>query len=59
MAAYEDAITRCGTAWAPWHVIPADHKWYRDLLVSERIVLALEGMKLKFPRPAVGKPLRS
>jgi len=59
MAAYEDAITLCSTARAPWHVIPADHKWYRDLLVSERIVRALEGMKLKFPRPAVGKPPRS
>ena len=59
MAAYEDAINRCNTKWAPWHVIPADHKWYRDLLVSERIVRTLEGMKLKFPRPAVGKPPRS
>jgi len=56
MAAYEEAIARCSTAWAPWHVIPADHKWYRDLLVSERVVQALEGMNLKFPRPAVRKP---
>src|SRR5262249_45495566 len=29
-AAYEDAINRCSTDFAPWHVVPADHKWYRD-----------------------------
>ncbi len=51
MAAYEDAIARCGTPWAPWHVIPANRKWYRNLLISERIVAALEGMGLKYPRP--------
>ena len=55
MAAYEDAIARCGTAWAPWHVIPANRKWYRNLLVSETIVRALEGMGLKYPRPRAGR----
>ncbi len=28
--AYEDAINRCSPSYAPWHIVPADHKWYRD-----------------------------
>ncbi len=53
MAAYEDAISRCNTPSAPWHIIPANRKWYRNLLVSEVIVRALEEMDLKYPpRPA-------
>ncbi len=54
MTAYEDAISRCGTAWAPWHIIPANRKWYRNLLVSEVIVGALEEMHLKYPKPPAG-----
>jgi len=50
MAAYEDAIGRCNTTWAPWHVVPANKKWYRDLVVSGRIVRALEEMHLKYLR---------
>src|SRR5213594_1902150 len=42
MGAYEDAIHRCNTAWAPWHIVPANKKWYRNLVVSERIVRTLE-----------------
>ncbi len=37
-AAYEDALGRCGTRWAPWHIVPADHKWYRNYVVARRIV---------------------
>jgi PPK2 family polyphosphate:nucleotide phosphotransferase len=48
--AYEDAISLCNPAWAPWHIVPADKKWYRDLVVSERVVEALEKMRLKYPR---------
>src|SRR5690606_38405801 len=32
--AYEDVLTRCNTEYAPWHVIPGDRKWYRNLVVS-------------------------
>ncbi len=39
--AYEDALTRCSTAHAPWYVIPADRKWYRDLAVAETLVNTL------------------
>jgi polyphosphate kinase 2 (PPK2 family) len=55
MAAYEEAIRRCNTAWAPWHIIPANKKWYRDLLISERITRALEDMRLKYPRRRAGR----
>ncbi len=51
--AYEDALTRCSTPWAPWYVIPANKKWYRNLAVSQIIVEALEEMKMKFPPPGL------
>ena len=51
--AYEDALTRCGTEEAPWFIIPANKKWFRNLAVSHIIVETLEGMKMKFPPPTV------
>jgi PPK2 family polyphosphate:nucleotide phosphotransferase len=51
MRAYEDVLTRCSTPWAPWYVIPANHKWFRNLVVSQVIVDTLEEMKLKIPPP--------
>jgi len=53
-AAYEDALSRCSTAWAPGHVVPANHKWYRDLVVSNILLDTLEGMKLRYPDPPPG-----
>jgi polyphosphate kinase 2 (PPK2 family) len=53
MEAYEDALTRCSTPWAPWHVIPADKKWYRNLAVSRILVETLEELKMKFPPPSL------
>lgn len=49
--AYEDALNRCSTPWAPWHVVPADRKWYRDYVVSRVVVNALEQLNLKWPAP--------
>jgi len=49
--AYEDALNRCSMPWAPWHVIPADRKWYRDYIVARTVVDALEKLKLKWPKP--------
>ena len=49
-AAYQDALTRCSTAWAPWYVVPADQKAARDVLVAELLVATLEKMKPQFPR---------
>jgi PPK2 family polyphosphate:nucleotide phosphotransferase len=51
--AYEDALARCNTVDAPWFVIPADHKWFRDLVVSEIIVTTLESMNIQMPEPTV------
>lgn len=42
VAAYEDALARCGTSWAPWYIVPADTKWYRDYVVARAIVEQLE-----------------
>ena len=39
--AYEDVLARCSTREAPWYLVPADKKWFRNLAVMERIVLAL------------------
>jgi len=51
--AYEDALTRCSTPWAPWYVIPANKKWYRNLAVSQIIVETLEELNMKFPPPSL------
>jgi PPK2 family polyphosphate:nucleotide phosphotransferase len=51
MQAYEDAINRCSTPCAPWHVIPANRKWYRDYLIAKTVVKAMEDLKLKWPKP--------
>ncbi|MFL6426937.1 MAG: polyphosphate kinase 2 family protein [Acidobacteriaceae bacterium] len=48
---YEDAIGATSQKHAPWFVIPADHKWYRNVAVSQVIVEALEGIDLKYPQP--------
>jgi PPK2 family polyphosphate:nucleotide phosphotransferase len=41
-AAYEEALARCGTSWAPWHIVPADAKWYRNYAIARTIVERLE-----------------
>ena len=51
MAAFEDALTRCSTHHAPWFIIPADHKWFRNLAVSQILVETLEAMNPQFPAP--------
>lgn len=51
--AYEEALLRTSTTWAPWFVIPADHKWFRDLAVSEIVGDAMEDMRLQPPPPRV------
>ncbi|HVP91407.1 MAG TPA: polyphosphate kinase 2 family protein [Terriglobales bacterium] len=50
MKAYEDALTECSTTCAPWFVIPADNKWFRNLSVSEIIIEALESFDMKYPK---------
>jgi PPK2 family polyphosphate:nucleotide phosphotransferase len=50
--AYEDALTRCNTGDAPWHIVPADHKWHRNLIVSRIVRETLEDMNPQYPPPA-------
>lgn len=49
--AYEEALSRCSTDWAPWFVIPSDRKWFRNLAISEIIVEKLESLGMRFPKP--------
>lgn len=49
-AAYEDALSKCSTPWAPWYVVPADKKAVRDYLISKVLVSALERMDPQYPR---------
>ncbi|MGD8805369.1 MAG: polyphosphate kinase 2 family protein [Chloroflexota bacterium] len=51
MAAYEEMLNQTTTAWAPWHVIPADQKWYRNLAVTRTIVSTLKELDPKYPKP--------
>jgi PPK2 family polyphosphate:nucleotide phosphotransferase len=47
--AFEDAMERTSTKHAPWYVIPSNHKWFRDLAISEIVADAMEDMDLKLP----------
>ena len=48
-AAYQEVIRHTSTAAAPWHVVPADHKWFARVVIGSTIVAALEKLDLKFP----------
>jgi PPK2 family polyphosphate:nucleotide phosphotransferase len=49
--AYEDVLTKCSTDHAPWYVIPANRKWFRNLAVAQILVETIEAMKLQYPKP--------
>jgi PPK2 family polyphosphate:nucleotide phosphotransferase len=49
-AAYQETIRHTSTAVAPWHVVPADHKWFARVVIGSTIVTALEKLDLKFPK---------
>jgi PPK2 family polyphosphate:nucleotide phosphotransferase len=51
---YEDAINETSSPHAPWHIVPADRKWIRDLYVSSVLVKALEDLNMAYPKPAEG-----
>ncbi len=50
-AAYENALSRCSTKHAPWYVVPAEHHWYRNLLIARVLVDKLESLKMTHPQP--------
>ncbi len=52
MSAYEDVLTKCSTNHAPWHIVPANKKWYRNLVITRTVVETLESMNLQYPEPA-------
>ena len=47
--AFEEAISATSTKWAPWYIIPADHKWVSRTLISDVLVTAIKSLKLEFP----------
>jgi PPK2 family polyphosphate:nucleotide phosphotransferase len=50
-AAYSAALGRCSTAAAPWYVVPANRKWYRNWAVSQLLIETMEEMKCTYPNP--------
>jgi polyphosphate kinase 2 (PPK2 family) len=50
MAAYQDMLRHTSSPVAPWHVVPADHKWFARVVIGSAIVSALETLNLRFPR---------
>jgi PPK2 family polyphosphate:nucleotide phosphotransferase len=51
LAAYGDAIARCNSEVAPWHVVPADRKWYRNWAIAQLLIEQLEELALDWPKP--------
>ena len=49
MDAYDDMLEKCSTPWAPWHVIPSNRKWFRNLAISDILCAKLESMNLEYP----------
>jgi PPK2 family polyphosphate:nucleotide phosphotransferase len=56
--AFGDMLGRCNTRYAPWYVVPADHKWLRDLAVSQIMYAALRSLALRFPAPRFNPGVR-
>lgn len=53
MQAFEEAIQKTSTKWAPWYVVPANRNWYRNLVVAKVIADTLRGMKMQYPNPQI------
>jgi PPK2 family polyphosphate:nucleotide phosphotransferase len=53
-SAYEAALTRCNTEYAPWHIIPSNRKWYRSLVVSRLLLRTFEELDPQFPPAEAG-----
>lgn len=54
MSAFEEAINQCSTAYAPWYVVPANNKWYRNLVIARTIADTMEAMSPQFPHAEAG-----
>ncbi|NJM36139.1 MAG: polyphosphate kinase 2 family protein [Rhodomicrobium sp.] len=53
VAAYEDVFAKTSTKNAPWYIVPANKKWYRNRVISQIVADTMEGMGLKTPKPQV------
>ena len=49
--AFEDALTKTSTGWAPWYIVPANRKWFRNLVIGTTLVDTLKGLDMKYPEP--------
>ena len=50
--AYEDVLNKTSMEAAPWFIVPANHKWYRDWVITKTLVETLDGLGMKYPEPA-------
>jgi PPK2 family polyphosphate:nucleotide phosphotransferase len=55
MVAYEKMIRSTSTKWAPWYIVPSNHKWFKDLIVVSAVVEELDGLHMEFPKLAKGE----
>jgi PPK2 family polyphosphate:nucleotide phosphotransferase len=53
-AAYQIALERCSTEWAPWFIVPADNKWYRNAVVARILLSTLQALHLTYPADLPG-----
>jgi PPK2 family polyphosphate:nucleotide phosphotransferase len=51
MKAYQDVLSKTSTEWAPWYIVPANRKWYRNLVIATIMVETLEGLNMSYPQP--------
>jgi PPK2 family polyphosphate:nucleotide phosphotransferase len=51
MVAYGEAVARCSTESAPWYIVPAERRWFRDLIVKQAVINALESLQMSYPEP--------
>ncbi len=54
MAAYEDAISKTSTKFAPWYIVPSNRKWYRDIVIASILVERLKALKMQYPAAEAG-----
>ncbi len=51
MSAFQDALSKTSADWAPWYIVPANRKWYRNLVISRIIIEKLESLNMQYPQP--------
>jgi PPK2 family polyphosphate:nucleotide phosphotransferase len=55
VSVYEEAVARTAVQHAPWYIVPADHKWYRDVAIAAIVLSALRSMRPQLPMPRLNK----